>query len=92
DEYYGALDAGRLPVLRGHVSDADDRLRKDVIGALMCHGELDTAEVARRHGIDFDARFAAERAELAALAEQGLVRISDKRIDVTPLGRLLVRR
>ncbi|QQE06825.1 oxygen-independent coproporphyrinogen III oxidase [Cupriavidus sp. ISTL7] len=92
DEYYGALDAGRLPVLRGHVSDADDRLRKDIIGALMCHGVLDTAAVARRHGIDFEARFAAERAELASLAEQGLVRISDERIDVTPLGRLLVRR
>ncbi|MCA7084719.1 oxygen-independent coproporphyrinogen III oxidase [Cupriavidus sp. DB3] len=92
DAYYGALDAGRLPVLRGHVCDADDRVRKDIIGALMCDGELDTAEVARRHGIDFDAEFAAERAELASLAAQGLVRLSDARIEVTPLGRLLVRR
>lgn len=92
DEYYGALDAGRLPVLRGHVSHADDRLRKDIIGALMCHGGLDTAEVGRRHGIDFEATFAAERVELVALAEQGLVRMSAGRIEVTPLGRLLVRR
>ncbi|KAA6133188.1 oxygen-independent coproporphyrinogen III oxidase [Cupriavidus cauae] len=92
DAYYGALDAGRLPVLRGHVCDADDRVRKDIIGALMCDGELDTAEVARRHGIDFDAEFAAERAELTSLAAQGLVRLSDARIEVTPLGRLLVRR
>ncbi len=92
DAYYGALDAGRLPVLRGHVCDADDRVRKDIIGALMCDGELDTAEVACRYGIDFDAEFAAERAELASLAAQGLVRLSDARIEVTPLGRLLVRR
>lgn len=92
DEYYGAIDAGRLPVLRGHVSDADDQLRREIIGALMCNGTLDIASIESRHGIDFSSRFAEELTELRALAQQGLVRIGDDRIDVTALGRLLVRR
>ncbi|MGO4332740.1 oxygen-independent coproporphyrinogen III oxidase [Cupriavidus sp. 2TAF22] len=92
DGYYAALDKGALPVMRGFATGGEDRLRRDVIGALMCNGVLDTDAVAARHGIDFAAHFATELAELARLAEDGLVRIAAGRIEVTPLGRLLVRR
>lgn len=92
DEYYGAIDAGRLPVMRGHISDADDRLRREIIGALMCNGTLDIASIEARHGIAFSSCFADELMELRALAGHGLVRIDDHRIDVTGLGRLLMRR
>lgn len=92
DAYYAAIDAGRLPVVRGFGMSADDHLRRAIIGALMCNGTLDIAEVERTHGIDFAATFAAELADLDRLAEDNLVRRTPDRIDITPLGRLLVRR
>lgn len=92
DDYYAAIDAGRLPVVRGFEMSADDHLRKAIIGALMCNGTLDIAEVEKTYGIDFAANFAAELADLDRLAEDHLVRRTPARIDITELGRLLVRR
>lgn len=92
DGYYAALDMGRLPVVRGHVDNADDAPRRDVIGSLMCHGTLDIAAWEARYDAAFDAVFAHELEELHGLAALGLVRISPAQLDVTPLGRLLVRR
>ncbi|MFJ5380612.1 oxygen-independent coproporphyrinogen III oxidase [Cupriavidus sp. CER94] len=92
DDYYAAIDAGRLPVVRGFEMSADDHLRKAIIGALMCNGTLDIAEVEKTYGIDFATTFAAELADLDRLAEDHLVRRTPARIDITELGRLLVRR
>jgi oxygen-independent coproporphyrinogen-3 oxidase len=90
-DYYGALDAGRLPVERGYVLSADDRLRADVIHALMCAFAVDTAAIERRHGIGFAEYFAPELKQLSDLAAQGLVEVEPGTIRVTPLGQLFVR-
>lgn len=92
DEYYGALDHGRLPLARGVAMSADDHLRREIIGALMCNGVLDIPALEARHGIRFGTAFAPELADLAALGADGLVQCAPDRITVTPLGRLLVRR
>ena len=91
DEYYAALDGGRLPVARGIAIDADDRLRREVITRLICHFRLDTDEVARAFGIDFGDYFFAELAELDAMAGDGLLIRDGREIMVTPKGRLLIR-
>ncbi|MGO4304756.1 oxygen-independent coproporphyrinogen III oxidase [Cupriavidus sp. RAF12] len=92
DDYYAGLDAGRLPVVRGFEMSEDDHLRKAIIGALMCNGTLDIGALESTHRIDFAGKFAAELADLDALAAEGLLRRQPDRIDITPLGRLLVRR
>lgn len=92
DDYYAALDAGRPPVWRGFARSADDTLRKALIGELMCNGVLDIGAIERRHGVVFADEFAPELRELRPLAADGLVRLTPQRIEVTPLGRLLVRR
>jgi len=92
DDYYAALDANRLPIIRGFEMSPDDHLRKRIIGALMCNGVLDIAAVEAEHRIDFGTTFAAELADLDALAQDNLVRRTPARIEITPLGRLLVRR
>lgn len=84
-----ALRAGRLPVERGVILDEDDRLRRDVIGRLMCDGEVELAELAQAHGVDPTAYFARELHELDALPD--LATFDGSRIQTTPLGRLLVR-
>ncbi|WP_186425448.1 oxygen-independent coproporphyrinogen III oxidase [Cupriavidus metallidurans] len=92
DEYYAALDKGQLPIVRGFETSEDDRLRKFIIGELMCNGTLDIPAVEAAHSIDFAQKFAAELADLDKLAVDHLLRRTRNRIEITPLGRLLVRR
>ncbi|TAM57280.1 MAG: oxygen-independent coproporphyrinogen III oxidase [Rhodanobacter sp.] len=89
--YYAALDAGRLPIVRGLELDDDDVIRREVISELMCHGELDMPAFAARHRLIFDKYFAAEMDRLRALAEDGLVTLDARMIRVTSRGRLLLR-
>jgi oxygen-independent coproporphyrinogen-3 oxidase len=90
-QYYRTLDAGRLPAVRGILLDDDDQLRAHVISTLMCNFELRFAEVEARFGLDFAATFAVELAELAPLAADGLIEISDGVLRATDTGRLFVR-
>jgi oxygen-independent coproporphyrinogen-3 oxidase len=91
DEYYGALDAGRLPVWRGMEMSADDLLRHAVIQALACHFRVSIESIELAHLVDFRRVFAAELEELKSLAADGLVELQPDWIVVTPRGRLLVR-
>lgn len=90
-DYYARLDAERLPVARGVMLNADDRLRQVVIGRLICQFELDFAALESRFGIVFRDYFASELHELAGMADDGLLRIGDGGITVLPRGRLLIR-
>jgi oxygen-independent coproporphyrinogen-3 oxidase len=89
--YQELADHAGLATVRGLELSAEDELRRDVIVRLMCHFRLDKAELGERHGIDFDTHFGAERARLLPLAADGLVVDEPGRLEVTPLGRLLVR-
>jgi oxygen-independent coproporphyrinogen-3 oxidase len=85
------LDAGHLPVVRGLQLSEDDRIRRELIGELMCHGRIDTRALGRRHRLDFADYFAEDLKLLSALREDGLVTIGPDAIEITPRGRLLIR-
>ena len=91
EEYYDHLDQGRLPVVRGLALSRDDLVRRTVIMALMCQGELQFESVELAYLIDFRSYFAAELAALDTLAGQGMVLVSDTGIQVTPTGWFFVR-
>lgn len=91
EDYYALLDQGRLPVVKGLALSDDDVLRREVIMALMCRGRVDFDAVEAAHGIAFADYFAPERAALVPMAEQGLVRLSPRDIEVTEAGWFLVR-
>lgn len=91
NEYYGALDQGRLPVMAGLAMSDDDRVRADVINRLMCYDEVRFAEVEHSHHIDFIEYFRPELARLQEQAKDGLVALETDRIRVLPPGRFLVR-
>jgi len=91
DDYYAALDAGTLPVLRGVELTQDDLLRRAVIQALICHFRLSLESIEIAYLIDFKRYFAEELEDLARLAEDGLVELTPEWITVTSKGRLLVR-
>jgi oxygen-independent coproporphyrinogen-3 oxidase len=91
EEYYARLDADCLPVFRGVELGADDLLRREVISQLICHFVLDIPALEQRHGIRFEDYFAVERQELARMQADGLLVADDRRIEVLPAGRLLIR-
>ncbi|MBW6392639.1 oxygen-independent coproporphyrinogen III oxidase [Billgrantia antri] len=90
-QYQARLEAGRLPVMRGYRLNDDDRLRRDVINALMCHGRIDFAAIEARHAIIFRDYFADALAQLEEMQADGLLTISDGAIEVLPAGRLMMR-
>ena len=89
--YYAALDNGRLPVACGIDLDEDDLIRRDLIGALMCHGLVDKAGFGARHRLLFDEYFLLARHRLRPLVADGLVEEDARSLRVTARGRLLVR-
>ena len=89
--YYAALDAGRLPVVRGLELDEDDLIRRDLIGELMCHGVVDKRQFGARHRLLFDEYFVRGRQRLVPLIADGLVLEDAREIRVTSRGRLLLR-
>jgi oxygen-independent coproporphyrinogen-3 oxidase len=94
NEYYDAIDAGRFPIERGYALDRDDEIRRHVITTLMCNGHLAVRDVERQFEITFTDYFGAEIAELTgpeSAEADGLVCVRQDAIEVTPLGRLLVR-
>ena len=90
-DYYAALDAGRLPIIRGYRLSEDDTIRRHVITRIMCDLELTKGKVEERFGISFDDYFADSLEELKGFAEDDLISFTDGRIVVEPLGRLLIR-
>ena len=88
--YARALREGRLPVARGIALSAEDRLRRDIIQAVMCDFAVDLSAQAVAHGRPgFD--FSDEIARLGALAAEGLVAVDGSRVRVTAAGRRAVR-
>jgi oxygen-independent coproporphyrinogen-3 oxidase len=57
----------------------------------MCNLGLDYAKLGTRLGIQVEERFAAEIAGLTDMEDDGLLRRSTSGIEITDLGRLLVR-
>ena len=91
EEYCDHLDQGRLPVVRGLALSRDDVVRRAVIMALMCQGELQFESIELAHLIDFRSYFATELDTLATLQEQGLVTLQPTSITVTERGWFFVR-
>jgi oxygen-independent coproporphyrinogen-3 oxidase len=91
EEYYAALDEGRLPLFRGLVLNRDDELRRSLIQQLMCEFSLDIAQIERDWDIRFADYFASEQGALRDLATNGLLTLDTSQLQVTPRGRLLVR-
>lgn len=91
EEYYDYLDQGRFPVVRGLALSRDDLIRRSVIMALMCQGQVLFESIELGFLVNFRSYFAPEMDALQALAEQGLVSLDDTGIQVTDMGWFFVR-
>jgi len=89
--YQTAVADRGLATMRGYRLSDDDRLRRAVIGRLLCHTVIPKREVEQEFGISFDEYFAPEIARLGDLAADGLVLLDRDEIRVTALGRIFIR-
>jgi oxygen-independent coproporphyrinogen-3 oxidase len=91
EEYCDLLDQGHLPVVRGLALSRDDLIRRSVIMALMCQGQLHFESINLAWLVDFKKLFANEIQQLEDLQSKGLVQLSETGIQVTPMGWFFVR-
>ncbi|MBH2009294.1 MAG: oxygen-independent coproporphyrinogen III oxidase [Xanthomonadaceae bacterium] len=91
EEYYDYLNQGRLPVVRGLALSRDDLVRRGVIMALMCQGQLEFESIELAYLIDFNSYFAAELEILHGMQEQGLVEVDATSLQITKMGWYFVR-
>jgi len=90
-EYETRILQRGVATIRGYRLSEDDRIRRAVIGRLLCHTVIMKQEVEREFGITFDIYFAPELAQLEEPRAEGLVALETGQIRVTPLGRIFIR-
>lgn len=90
-EYFTALDDGKLPTAKGYLLTDDDLLRREVIMRLMCDFELDFSAIEKQFGINFEEYFAYGLENLQKFIDDDLLKINQRKITVTEMGRLLIR-
>ena len=91
DKYYEAVDARVFPILRGTKQTKDQMIREDVILKIISNFHLEFREIESRYDIEFNEYFCKELALLDDLIADGAVELTDRFLEVTPLGRFCVR-
>jgi len=82
-EYIG-MDHFALPDDELSVADV---LRRSVISAIMCQGEVDKESIEIGHLINFDSYFSGGLTALEPMMKLGYIRLGERLLSVTPAGR-----
>lgn len=90
-DYQKTLDAGRLPVVRGHHLSNDDKVRRKVITHLMCNLELPYNLIEAETGRRVPEVLGAELERLRPFEAEGFLLFEPERLQVTTLGRFFIR-
>ncbi len=90
-DYDRLINQGILPIVKGLELNADDKLRRAVITQLICHFELNFNVIENDFPIQFNDYFTDELSSLKVMQVDGLLIISDHKIEVLAAGRLLIR-
>jgi oxygen-independent coproporphyrinogen-3 oxidase len=91
EEYYHSLDQGILPLNIGYSLSNEDILRKDIIHTLMGSFFLEFEQFNNKYQINFTELFSKELNQLKSLEIDGLLKIDNDKIEISILGRFLIR-
>lgn len=91
DEYEAAIDAGRLPVHRGIALTRDDTIRKKAIMDIMGSFKLSFDDIDSKFEINSREYFKNDLAKLAEFEGDELLKVTDKGVEISPTGRMVVR-
>lgn len=89
-EWRTGVLSGALGIVRGRSLSLDDRLRREVIEALMCAFDVDVERIARHYDVSPQS-FAGAFEALEGFATDGLCRIDGWRVSVPDDARTAVR-
>jgi len=85
------IDAGGLPVVKGHKLNDDDKLRRFAILNLMCNLELPWSLTEQAYGAPANELLGESLKALPPLVEDGLATMDEAGIRITDKGRYFVR-
>ena len=91
ESYDQLIKQHKLPVFKGVDLNDDDKLRREVISQLICHFDLNFANIELAFTIKFSEYFATELTALLVMQADCLLTLSSNGIKVLPAGRLLIR-
>ncbi|MFH4354763.1 MAG: oxygen-independent coproporphyrinogen III oxidase [Neisseriaceae bacterium] len=90
--YQKAIHTQGSALLRGLELTWDDCLRRDIIKEIVCNFKVNFSAYEERYSLpSFQKHFILEFKELNQLAQDGLLSLKEKELEVSPIGRLLVR-
>ncbi len=89
--YEEALDNGDLPTFKGYKLSEMIKLRQFVIMELMSNFSLNITRVEKRFNIDFQEYFSDALKDLEDFVQAELVKIDNKKIEVSQTGTMLIR-
>ena len=91
DQYMEETVNDKLIPRRGLLLGKEDQLRRKVIETLMCHGEITIPDFEDLYDIDFQKHFAGAWTQLIQFEEEGLVKLTPTKIELTATGMLFTR-
>ena len=89
--YNKHIQAGHLATVRGLHLTTEEGIRRDLIQRLMCSGKLDMDAFGSEHGIEFKRYFERDLGRLKPYLKHGLIHQQSNNLQVTELGRYLLR-
>ncbi|TKI04260.1 oxygen-independent coproporphyrinogen III oxidase [Martelella alba] len=89
--YTDSVDRQGNGLWRGVSLTQDDCLRRDIIKGLICQFAIDYAPLEQQYGIRFSEYFAEDLNMLAPMERDGLVTVTERAVNVSAKGRLLIR-
>jgi oxygen-independent coproporphyrinogen-3 oxidase len=94
DEYIATINKGELTTIKGYALTAEQIVVREVITELMCNEQIIWADLGQILGMTSDEvkSHTTYNAELLQqFADDGIITLSDEKIQITPEGQLFIR-
>lgn len=94
DEYMTLVEENKLPIFKGYRLSKQEKVTREVIEMLMCNNTLDWKEVSlllKQRIDEVKEQTAYDIVKLQDLADDGIIKLSPERIEMTKLGHPFVR-
>lgn len=94
DAYLEAVNQGHLPVIKGYKLNEQEQIVRRVIDTLMCNNLIDWQELSDELQLSIEKikyLCGYDAGQLEDMVRDGLVDLSENRLEVTPLGKAFVR-
>jgi oxygen-independent coproporphyrinogen III oxidase len=90
-DYNRIQESKSSPVTKGLTLTQDDKVRRDLIQALMCNGYIDFKEFGQQWELCFDSHFGDELKKLRHEQYNDLIEVDSSGIRITEIGSIFIR-